>query len=224
VTWHTTEIAPSQGIRWAVGTPEGRRGSTFKLWGNKKGDFYLAVRTLGGSIKTSLHRDGRCHTGFTAEYARAQAIHERHMVRWNVPLDRLVKAVQVAVPESALTAFPGNEKELMRWVRPPKAGNVAFVGIVILPAHEATQLGDRWPNPDGRVEPVGVATMGQRTAYILHWENTLVAGQLHGLELARTRARAIAERSIEQDGARLVVIGDMVDGSTRDQTLFDLAL
>ena len=35
-------------IRFALGSVGGARSSTWRVWGNKKGDFYLATRTLGG--------------------------------------------------------------------------------------------------------------------------------------------------------------------------------
>ena len=56
-------------IRWAIGAPDGPRSSAWRLWGNKKGDIYVAVRSLGGIIKASFHRDGRCQVGFTDSYA-----------------------------------------------------------------------------------------------------------------------------------------------------------
>jgi hypothetical protein len=37
-----------RGLRWAVGAPDAPRSATWRLWGNKKGDIYLAVRSKGG--------------------------------------------------------------------------------------------------------------------------------------------------------------------------------
>ena len=50
--WEATELGKSDGVRWAVGEQNGRRSSTYRFWGNKKGDFYLAARSIGGSLKS----------------------------------------------------------------------------------------------------------------------------------------------------------------------------
>jgi hypothetical protein len=55
-------------VRWAVGAPGEPRSSAWRLWGNKKGDIYAAVRSLGGITKASFHRDGRCQVGFADTY------------------------------------------------------------------------------------------------------------------------------------------------------------
>ena len=60
---------PQRAIRFAV--REGDcRSATWKLWtesGVGKSDLYLVCRSLGGSLKTSLHESGRWHVAYSKE-------------------------------------------------------------------------------------------------------------------------------------------------------------
>ena len=223
--WSLTNLRPSEGIRWAVGEQAGRRSSTFRFWGNKKGDFYLSARSLGGSLKTSLHRDGRCHTGFTSDYAAKHAIVARHMDRWEVPLDRLVKAVQVMVADTDLAAFPSDDKDPMRWLRAPRPGNIAIVGIVILPTIQAGSLGNSWPGAEVGTEPVGLIATSKRTAFVLHWENALEGQQESDLRGLRERVSSDAAGNgiAPSPGIRAVLIGQVGDGEAATRSLIDIA-
>ena len=62
------EDAQDRAIRWAVGSIDGSRGATWRLWGDKKGDVYVAARSITGLVKASFHRDRKCHLGFTCGY------------------------------------------------------------------------------------------------------------------------------------------------------------
>lgn len=220
--WHLTHLRPSEGIRWAVGEQNGRRSSTFRFWGNKKGDFYLAVRTLGGAMKTSLHRDGNCHTGLTGEYAKANGVPERHMDKWSIPLDRLAKGIQVSVAEGDLDQFEDADHEPMRWLRPPKVGCMALVGVLVLPASQAAALGASWPGADARVEPVGVLGAGGRTAYVLHWEVPMTSEQTIQLNTLRRSVHEVGTQVRDRSGRplRAILVGRIGEG---DRTLFDVA-
>jgi len=78
-------------IRWAIGSADGPRSSLWRMWGNKKGDIYVAVRSLGAITKASFHRDGSCQVGFTEPYAatasRRFGVTSRHWDRWQLPAD-----------------------------------------------------------------------------------------------------------------------------------------
>jgi len=48
-------------VRFGVGDPAGARSAEWLVcWSSSKSDVYVAARTLGGLLKASLHRDGRC--------------------------------------------------------------------------------------------------------------------------------------------------------------------
>ena len=112
-------------IHWAIGSPDGPRSSAWFLSGNKKGDIYVSVRSLGGTIKASFHKDGRCHFGFTREYApissRRFAVPSRHQETWQLPTGQGVRILQVCVPHSELRSFVGrNPHKITGCQRRPK--------------------------------------------------------------------------------------------------------
>jgi hypothetical protein len=48
--------------RFGVGDPLGARSSEWVvMWKSTASDIYLAARTLGGTLKASIHESGRCH-------------------------------------------------------------------------------------------------------------------------------------------------------------------
>src|SRR5688500_16694613 len=88
------------GLRWAVGSSGNVRSSTWRFWGNKKGDFYLSARSIGGLFKTSFHRDGNCFAGFTREYLASQRekgtpVPQRFVDGWSLDTSCSVRAFQI---------------------------------------------------------------------------------------------------------------------------------
>ncbi|HEY7235568.1 MAG TPA: hypothetical protein VH539_15545 [Gemmatimonadaceae bacterium] len=142
------------------------------------------------------------------------------MDRWRVPLDRIVKAVQVVVAESDLAIYDSTEKDPMRWLQPPKAGHAATAGIILMPTADVP-IGNSWPGADRGVQPIGVVETETRTAFVVHWENELTpeqAAQLHDLR-NRVRATSLERKIAPAPGLRAVLIGQIGD----DRTLFDVA-
>lgn len=82
---------------------------TWVLWENKKGDIYVAQRSLGGITKASFHRDGKCHVGFHSDYAdtasRRFGVAKRLWEKWRLPDDPVVRVLQVLVFHSELRLF-----------------------------------------------------------------------------------------------------------------------
>lgn len=223
--WQLTHLKPSEGIRCAVGDRAGQRSSTFRFWGNKKGDFYVAARALGGTLKASLHRDGRCQIGFTNEFAAKNRMLSRHIDRWEVPLGEQTKAIQVIVAEADLTAYEKVEREPTRWLRAPNKHHLAIIGVVILPTIQIHSLDNFWPGATVGTEPIGVMTTAARTAFVLHWENALTPAQDAELKGLRLRLATDAKKMgiAPAPGLRALFTGTIGDGLNSTRTLIDVA-
>src|SRR5262245_31477213 len=125
-----------QKIRWAIGSSDGPRSTTWVLWENKKGDIYVATRSLGGTIKASFHRDGKCHFGFTSEYeataSRRFGVSKRLFEKWQLPDDPVVRVLQILVPHSELRAFADRHPtDDVTWLPMPSEGSMGVVSIFI---------------------------------------------------------------------------------------------
>jgi hypothetical protein len=119
------------GIRFAVGEPNGRRSGTWRLWGDKKGDVYLSMRTCGRMLKASFDRDRRCSVGFTSEYEKIAKerfkVANRHWERWKLPDGEVVRLAQIVFPDSDLVSHDAKDGDPMRWLPAPGPGRAVVV-------------------------------------------------------------------------------------------------
>ena len=183
--------ATRDGLRWVVGKADGPRSNTWRLWGNKKGDLYLAVRSLGGTIKASFHRDRRCQVGFTKEYeetARARfGAARRHWETWVLPGEPWVRVAQIVIPASDLASFVGRESFETTWLQPPAPGSASLVSIFIA---EPPTIED-WPQLFEGVEPLALFTYATRTAWAVSTTVTLEAETIRRMDEGRQLANQL---------------------------------
>jgi hypothetical protein len=155
-------------LRWAIGSPHELRSSNWRLWGNKKGDFYVAVRSLGAITKASFHRDGKCQVGFTQGYeataAQLYAVKSRHWEKWQLPADQVVRVLQILVPHSELRSFTDRIDDDITWLPTPPEGSVAVISIFI-----STQgIEVSAPNSTHAAMVVGNIRTSTRTAWLVY--------------------------------------------------------
>ena len=160
-------------LRWAIGSCDGPRSTTWRLWGNKKGDIYVSTRSLGDRIKASFHRDGKCQVGFDSKYAetasRRFGVAARHWERWRLPADPVVRVLQICVPHSELRSFADrNSTADVIWLATPPVGSIAVVSILVSPP-SITKL----ELPDGAETSQGAIIVGNlrtsiRTAWMVY--------------------------------------------------------
>lgn len=185
----TIEDLPTRaGIRWAVGSPHGRRSSTWRLWGDKKGDVYLSMRSQGGRLKASFHRDRRCSVGFTKEYESIAkerfGAESRHWERWRLPDAEVVRVAQIIIPDNELSVFAAEEASQMRWLPEPGPGNAIIVSIFI--AEPPDKFNWSGPKPDGQL--LGIMHAPSRFTWAVHTIQPLDPPTLSYIEEGRVKA------------------------------------
>jgi hypothetical protein len=192
---HTFELenAMRGGLRWAVGTPDGPRSSIWRLWGNKKGDVYLSVRSLGGILKASFHRDRRCQVGFTSNYTETAiqrfGARSRHWERWVLPEAPTVRAVQIVVPANELVPFGANDASQMKWLPPPAAGAASVVSVFIAEPPSAAD----WPGPESGGQMLGFVVRKTRATWAAYSSHVLDATTKQHIEEARVKAAQLPD-------------------------------
>lgn len=137
-------------IRFAAGVPDGPHGTVYRLWAvdgsvrpDGPSDVYLADRSMGGILKTSLHASGQWRTAFT-EYAVTSgkvtlpAGVDRKVTAWERPAmvaKGFTIAYWVATPSSELrttrTSYVGQP---IHWVPDPGPGLAVHFVVVLVPA------------------------------------------------------------------------------------------
>jgi hypothetical protein len=219
-----TTIIESHGnaIRWVIGSPDGPRSSTWRLWSNKKGDFYLSVRTLGGIVKSSFHRDGLCSIGFTTEYlskarARFPQARSRHWRRWQLPDSPFARAVQVVIPTSELRSDASDEVPGTVWIVPPSPDHVVVTSVFIASGGTKPSWSGGKPQP----HPIGVIATGNRAAWLLYVAIPLDRTTLDWIEQARAHVTKLPG---SLDVPRLPEIRALVPGDRGEHDLFLIEL
>jgi hypothetical protein len=155
---------------------------------------YLSTRSLGRVLKTSFHRDGKCHTAFTSEYAaqaqeRFSSFESRYWEKWVLPDGVVVRAAQVVALASELRAFPDPKADHLLWLPPPKDGELSVVTVLLGKPGIDINL------PPGAA-PVAMLETPSRSAWLTVAPDAKTAefDQLLENSLARVRVRLMLSR------------------------------
>ncbi len=192
-------------LRWAVGSAEGLHSSTWRLWDNKKGDVYLSVGSLGGSVKASFHRDRRCQVGFTSNYeliARERyGVPNRHWGRWALENSPIVRAVWIIVPAYELRIFNNNKKNEMKWLPEPEGECASVVSIFI-----AEPPSDNWPYIEDGAKPIGLMVRPTRMTLAMFSEIRIDANTKNIIKDAQKKI-ANSAMVLRKPGVRMILPG-----------------
>jgi hypothetical protein len=192
-------------LRWAIGSSDGPRSSAWRLWGNKKGDIYIANRSLGDMIKASFHRDGKCQVGFTSEYAPTAAQRFgcilRHWEKWVLPSEPVVRILQVLIPHSELRSFTTPDDREITWLPVPPEGSIAVVSVFVTTPGIERLL----PSADHPAIVVGKVPTCARTAWLVYANNPLDAASAKLVDEERTKLKQIPGAQSVPPGTRAAV-------------------
>jgi hypothetical protein len=140
-------------LRFGTLNALGLRSAIWRLWiwGRRRADIYLSVRSFAGALKISLHQSERCQVSFTSEFVafleerglRLPA--GRHIDTWPSPeiAPGVRLPVRIVVPASelrAMKALPANKPVL--WVPAPPQDRVTE--LVVLTTESNVHTSD-WP-------------------------------------------------------------------------------
>lgn len=134
-------------IRFATRDNKGKQSGVYRLWSsNGKSDVYIAIRALGGEIKTSLHESGECQFSFTSNFIKDKEVHNRyrHIKKWtrtdNLQLG-LSLAFRIVIPSSEMVSNSSISKKVI-WINNNE--DDTCVEIAILFSDEKVNIYD-WP-------------------------------------------------------------------------------
>jgi hypothetical protein len=174
-----------QVLRFAVGTPDGPRSGTWRLWVPRgKSDTYLSRRTVGRNWKVSLHNPGPWQLALTSEYlVRPDALqlapldNPRGVIAFARPLPQkrlapCTRAFTIVVPWLEVIARPGVEADGVTWTVPPPKGFCVQFDLIFVP-----------PEVDVANHPVGLlidqGLVGE--VRLANGERGFVVSRTHGM-------------------------------------------
>lgn len=134
-----------QVLRFAVGSAIGPRARTWRLWVPRhKSDVYISGRTLGNSVKVSLHEPGPSRFALTTEWVRRTRFQvpegkdQRLAVEWERPRPRpprqIARPFSIIVPYDEVLDREMPETGQVIWVSPPPEGACIHFDVVYAPA------------------------------------------------------------------------------------------
>lgn len=135
-----------QVLRFAVGSAGGPRSRTWRLWVPKgKSDVYISGRTLGNSVKVSLHEPGPARFALTSEWVRRRSFRapegrDRRLAKeWDRPRPRQPRQVArpftIIVPFDEVISRERSESGEVVWITSPAEGACIHFDVVYTPAH-----------------------------------------------------------------------------------------
>lgn len=134
-----------QALRFAVGSADGPRSRTWRLWVRpQKSDVYISGRRLGSSVKVSLHEPGPARFALTHEWVRKtgyrapEGMDRRLAVEWERPRPRpprrIARPFSIIVPFDEVLDRETTETGTVTWVPPPPDGTCIHFDVVYVPA------------------------------------------------------------------------------------------
>ena len=201
-------------LRWAIRSPGGARSSGWRIWGMLEGDIYVAVRSLGGVIKASLHRDGRCYLGFTRGYAATAAARfgtqVRHWETWQLSMGKVALVFQILVTRDELRHFVGRDDAKLTWLAPPPVGCIAVVSIFLAPS--PIELA---PETCSSASLVGTVRTKLRNAWVFYANRSIDAILRQTITAEQARRSRLFKPGALKPGTRAVLWQSRTDDGCR---------
>jgi hypothetical protein len=205
-----------QVLRFAVGSATGPRSRTWRLWVDKrKSDVYISGRTLGNSVKVSLHEPGPSRFALTTEWVRRtdfqapEGRDRRLAVEWERPRPRpprqIARPFSIIVPYDEVLDRAMPETGQVIWVSPPPEGTCIHFDVVYTPAG-AVVTG----HPGAR--SMGTGLIGE--VQLENEERVFVTWLIRPMEKATRRhaAQLRSARIVDADGNPIEKVGMLAFG------------
>lgn len=193
-----------------------------------KSDLYLVCRSLGGSLKTSLHESGRWHVAYEKETFEAKvqgmpgARPDRFIEKWPKPSElapEITLAYRLVIPSDAISSHVGEEDARVLWL--PNAPRGQATEIDVLLVSKDVHL-DGWPGKGsmGTLLVGSVLLDSGDTAFAVHW--TVGMPERPKQQPGQGRFfRGMSRADLLDANLRAIAFGSEPDGS---RTIYDLAV
>lgn len=219
-------------LRFGIHDGADRRAATWKLWteaASGKSEVYLACRSLGGTLKASLHESGKWHIAYSQrafeENVRGAIpkFEDRFIEKWPRPSEiapGITLAFRIVTPWSAVTnVLEESNSQRVIWL--PNAPEPKATEIDILMTQPTTPV-TGWPGK----RSMGTSLIGSiplengETVWAVYW----VVDTPDFTSLGKGTGRFYkgrSEKDLNLEGLRALVFGTEPDGS---RVMYDCAV
>jgi len=215
---------PQRALRFGIRDDAGRRSATWKLWteaAGGKSEVYLACRSLGGTVKASLHESGKWHIAYSQtafeERVRGEIpeLEDRYIEKWPRPFEftsGITLAFRIVTPWSAVkNPVDGSNLKGVTWL--PNAPKQMAMEIDIL-ITKPTNTFTGWPGKRsmGTVLIGSIPLENSETVWAVYWVVKMPDSTSLGKGAGRFY-KGRNERDLHSEGLRALIFGKEPDGS-----------
>jgi hypothetical protein len=223
---------PKRSLRFGIHDGSKNRASTWKLWtefGRGNSEVYLANRSLGGTLKASLHQSGNWHIAYSQKTFEERVkgtipkFKDRFIEKWPRPNEiahGITLAFRIVTPSSALTSSKDHGKYAkVKWIDNAPALKATEVDIIITKPEVS---GSGWPGK----QTMGTSLIGsfqlenKETIWAVSWIIDMPDLSKIGKGVGKF-FRGKSKENLETDGLRALVFGTEADGS---RVIYDCAV
>lgn len=223
---------PKRSLRFGIHDESGNRSATWKLWteiGGGNSELYLANRSLGGTLKASLHQSGNWHIAYSQKTFEEQVegiipkFKDRFIEKWPRPNEiafGVTLAFRIVTPSLALKSSKNHGKYAkVKWIENAPSSKATEIDIIITKP-EVNVSG--WPGK----QTMGTSLIGsfklenKETVWAVSW--IVDMPDLSKLDKGVGKFfRGKSKKDLERDGLRILIFGTEADGS---RVIYDCAV
>lgn len=223
---------PKRSLRFGIHDGSGNRASTWKLWtefGGGNSELYLANRSLGGTLKASLHQSGNWHIAYSQKTFEEKVegaipkFKNRFIEKWPRPNEiapGVTLAFRIVTPSSALTSSKDHGKYAkVKWIDNAPNSKATEVDIIITKPEVS---GSEWPGKRTmETSLIGSFQLeNKETVWAVFW--IIEMPDLSKIDKGVGKFfRGKSKKDLETDGLRALVFGTEIDGS---RVIYDCAV
>ncbi len=219
-------------LRFGIHDGAGRRAATWKLWteaAGGKSEVYLACRSLGGTLKASLHESGKWHIAYSRDAFEEHVkgaipkFEDRYIEKWPRPSEfapGITLAFRIVTPWSAVThIIEDTNSKRVTWL--PNAPERKATEIDILMTKPTIPV-TGWPGK----RSMGTSLIGSiplesgETVWAVYWVVDMPVSTGLGKGTGRF-LKGRSEKDLDSEGLRALVLGTAPDGS---RVIYDCAV
>jgi hypothetical protein len=205
-------------VRFGVrNTQDARSSEWVVMWKTNTSDVYLATRTLGKSMKASLHASGRCHVRPPDQKSwLGSAAPPDFLDTWDIDTASDYKfpfSVVVPEPELRISDWAQHRNKGTVWIDAPRGEGIE---IAVMLARATGDLTDKLNSAGWYVHLVDVVLPDGRRLLVVAGHTTVPPDKLAELNKAKQAVRAaMAKNSISIRNARMLLLAGPNELGTR---------
>lgn len=203
--------------RFGICNAQGARSSEWVvIWKTNASDVYLVTRSLGESLKASIHESGRCHVRAPDPSRWRGGSHPTaFLLEWNIdPASHFSFPFSIVVPEQELrhAAWPKYKDKGTEWLlASPGKGTEVAIFLIRAAGDQSSSL----QKAGWKTLVVDTVLPDGRRLLVAAGESVVSQEKLGELRSVKAEVRRSIQHAAQLENLRLVLVADANENGTR---------